>query len=39
MPGWELSLGTEKVYWLAAYVASIQGRNVANPKEPQGIEE
>ncbi len=39
MPGWELSLGEEKVYWLAAYVASIEGRSVTNPKEPQGTEE
>jgi cytochrome c oxidase cbb3-type subunit 3 len=39
MPGWELSLGPEKVYWLAAYVTSIKGRSVTNPKEPQGVEE
>lgn len=39
MPGWELSLGTEKVHWLTAYVASIQGRTVAGAKEPQGTEE
>src|SRR5690606_34475316 len=39
MPGWELSLGAEKVHWLAAYVTSIQGRTVAGAKEPQGIEE
>jgi cytochrome c oxidase cbb3-type subunit 3 len=38
MPGWDLSLGSEKVHWLTAYVASIEGRNVANPKEPQGVE-
>lgn len=39
MPGWELSLGSEKVHWLAAYVASIQGRTVAGAKAPQGTEE
>lgn len=39
MPGWELSLGAEKVHWLTAYVGSIQGRSVANAKEPQGEEE
>lgn len=39
MPGWELSLGPEKVHWLAAYVTSIQGRTVAGAKEPQGTEE
>lgn len=39
MPGWKLSLGPEKVYWLAAYVTSIKGRSVTNPKEPQGTEE
>jgi cytochrome c oxidase cbb3-type subunit 3 len=39
MPGWDLSLGSEKVHWLAAYVASIQGRTVSGAKEPQGTEE
>lgn len=39
MPGWELSLGTEQVHWLTAYVMSIQGRNAPNAKEPQGVEE
>lgn len=37
MPAWEPSLGEEKVHWLASYVASIQGRSVSKPKEPQGI--
>jgi cytochrome c oxidase cbb3-type subunit 3 len=39
MPGWGLPLGDEKVHWLTAYVASIQGRDVAGAKAPQGIEE
>ncbi len=39
MPGWEVSQGPEKVHWLAAYVTSLKGRSVANPKEPQGEEE
>jgi cytochrome c oxidase cbb3-type subunit 3 len=39
MPGWELSQGPEKVHWLTAYVQSIRGRSVDNPKEPQGAEE
>jgi cytochrome c oxidase cbb3-type subunit 3 len=39
MPAWGLSLGSEKVHWLAAYVRSIQGRDVENPKAPQGVEE
>jgi cytochrome c oxidase cbb3-type subunit 3 len=39
MPGWELPLGSEKVHWLAAYVRSINGRDVENPKAPQGVED
>jgi len=39
MPGWELSLGPEKVHWLAAYVTSLKGRSVEGAKEPQGVEE
>lgn len=39
MPGWELSLGAEKVHWLTAYVMSVQGRSVPNAKAPQGVEE
>jgi cytochrome c oxidase cbb3-type subunit 3 len=39
MPAWEVSQGPEKVHWLAAYVTSLKGRSVANPKAPQGTEE
>lgn len=35
MPGWELSLGAEQVNALAAYVLTLQGRNVPG-KPPQG---
>lgn len=39
MPGWNLPLGEEKVHWLTAYVMSLKGRRVDNPKAPQGEEE
>jgi cytochrome c oxidase cbb3-type subunit III len=39
MPAWEASQGPEKVHWLTAYVVSLRGRSVANPKAPQGTEE
>jgi cytochrome c oxidase cbb3-type subunit 3 len=39
MPAWGVSQGPEKVHWLAAYVLSLKGRSVANPKAPQGTEE
>ncbi|MEO7427611.1 MAG: c-type cytochrome [Fibrobacteria bacterium] len=39
MPAWKNVLGGEKVRLAAAYVLSLKGRNVANPKAPQGIEE
>lgn len=36
MPAWGPSLGAQKVHWLAAYLLSIKGKSVANPKAPQG---
>ena len=39
MPAWQPVLGAEKVHWLAAYVLSLRGRPVNNPKPPQGVEE
>ncbi len=39
MPAWKPVLGAEKVRLAAAYVLSLRGRSVANPKAPQGIEE
>jgi len=39
MPAWGPSQGPEKVHWLASYVISLRGRNVAKPKAPQGTEE
>lgn len=36
MPGWGPNLGPQKVHWLAAYVVSIRGKPVQNPKAPQG---
>lgn len=39
MPAWGVTLGAEKVHWLASYVRSIRGRSVENPKAPQGVEE
>jgi cytochrome c oxidase cbb3-type subunit III len=39
MPGWNLSLGPERVHWVTAYVMSLQGRAVSNPKAPEGNEE
>lgn len=39
MPTWGPVLGAEKVHWLAAYVMSLRGKPVNNPKAPQGVEE
>ena len=39
MPAWKPTLGAEKVRLAAAYVMSLCGRTVANPKAPQGEEE
>lgn len=39
MPGWKPTLGAEKVRQAAAYVMSLRGRTVANPKAPQGEKE
>lgn len=39
MPAWKNVLGAEKVRLAAAYVLSLKGRNVANPKAPQGEKE
>jgi cytochrome c oxidase cbb3-type subunit 3 len=39
MPGWKTVLGPEKVRLATAYVLSLRGRKVANPKAPQGVEE
>jgi cytochrome c oxidase cbb3-type subunit 3 len=39
MPAWEPVLGAEKAHWLAAYVLSLRGKPVDNPKPPQGVEE
>lgn len=39
MPAWKPVLGAEKVRLAAAYVLSLRGRTVANPKAPQGIRE
>lgn len=36
MPAWRPSLGAQKVHWLVAYVLSIKGKSVDNPKAPQG---
>jgi cytochrome c oxidase cbb3-type subunit 3 len=36
MPGWGTTLGRKNVISLAAYVISIRGNEVANPKAPQG---
>jgi len=36
MPAWQPNLGVERVHWLAAYVMSIRGKQVQNPKAPQG---
>jgi cytochrome c oxidase cbb3-type subunit III len=36
MPAWGPSLGAQKVHWLTAYVMSIRGKPVENPKAPQG---
>ncbi|HKP95911.1 MAG TPA: c-type cytochrome [Fibrobacteria bacterium] len=37
MPAWKPVLGAEKVRLAAAYVLSLKGRTVANPKAPQGV--
>jgi cytochrome c oxidase cbb3-type subunit III len=39
MPAWKPTLGPEKVRLAAAYVLSLKGRSVPNPKSPQGTEE
>ncbi len=39
MPAWKPVLGAEKVRLAAAYVLSLRGRTVANPKAPQGVKE
>lgn len=39
MPAWKNVLGAEKVRLAAAYVMSLKGRAVANPKAPQGEKE
>jgi cytochrome c oxidase cbb3-type subunit III len=39
MPAWKNVLGAEKVRLASAYVISLKGRNVANPKAPQGAKE
>jgi cytochrome c oxidase cbb3-type subunit 3 len=39
MPAWKNVLGAEKVRLAAAYVVSLKGRAVANPKAPQGEKE
>lgn len=39
MPAWKNVLGAEKVRLAAAYVLSLKGRSVANPKAPQGEKE
>jgi mono/diheme cytochrome c family protein len=39
MPAWKNVLGAEKVRLAAAYVLTLRGRNVANPKAPQGVKE
>jgi len=39
MPSWKPVLGEEKVRLVAAYVISLRGHQVANPKAPQGIQE
>jgi cytochrome c oxidase cbb3-type subunit 3 len=39
MPSWKPTLGPEKVRLAAAYVLSLKGRAVPNPKAPQGTEE
>lgn len=37
MPAWRPVLGAEKARLAAAYVLSLRGRAVANPKAPQGV--
>ncbi len=39
MPAWKPVLGQEKVRLAAAYVISLHGHTVANPKAPQGNKE
>lgn len=38
MPAWEKDIGKEKVVWAVAFVNSIRGRQVANPKAAEGKE-
>lgn len=39
MPAWKPTLGGEKVRLAAAYVLSLKGRGVPDPKPPQGVKE
>lgn len=39
MPNWKNVLGMEKVRLAAAYVISLRGHQVANPKAPQGVKD
>ncbi|MDB5104901.1 MAG: Cytochrome c oxidase subunit CcoP [Fibrobacteres bacterium] len=39
MPAWKPVLGAEKVRQAAAFVLSLRGNAVANPKAPQGVKE
>jgi len=39
MPAWKPVLGAEKVRLAAAYVLSLRGKSVANPKAPQGTKD
>lgn len=39
MPAWKNVLGAEKARLATAYVLSLKGRNVSNPKAPQGVKE
>jgi cytochrome c oxidase cbb3-type subunit III len=39
MPAWKPVLGDSKVKLAAAYVLSLKGKTVANPKAPQGVQE
>jgi cytochrome c oxidase cbb3-type subunit 3 len=39
MPSWKPTLGGEKVRLATAYVMSLKGKPVTNPKAPQGVEE
>jgi len=39
MPAWKPVLGAEKTRLATAYVLSLRGRTVENPKAPQGVKE